>query len=168
MIILGLLAALFTIIFAGCGVTMSIFARDGRINLVECACLSWLLGCGIVSLLLWIVGAFCSGLLLQLLVAIACLLIAIVGWRTKTKTSAKFMLPQPSNIFEWVLGSIIVIEIAVLIFVSFKHTLGWDGLPNWEVKARYAFLNGGIIPASYYSSLGRAFSLPEYRDCCCT
>jgi demethylmenaquinone methyltransferase/2-methoxy-6-polyprenyl-1,4-benzoquinol methylase len=28
-------AALFTIIFAGCGMTMSIFARDGRINLVE-------------------------------------------------------------------------------------------------------------------------------------
>ena len=162
MIVLGLLAALFTIIFAGCGVTMSILARDGRINLIECACLSWLFGCGIVSLLLWIFGAFCSGLLLQLLVAIGCVLIAIAGWRAKRKTSAKFTVPRPANIFDWVLGSIIVIEIAVLIFVSFKHTLGWDGLLNWEVKARYAFLNGGTIPASYYSSPGRAFSHPEY------
>jgi hypothetical protein len=162
MIVSGLLAALFTIILAGCGVTMSIFARDGRINLIECACLSWLFGCGIVSLLLWIFGALCSGLLLQLLVAIACLLIAIVGWRARRKTSARFTLPQPGNIFEWVLASIIVIEIAILVFVSFKHTLGWDGLLNWELKARYAFLNGGIIPASYFSSPGRAFSHPEY------
>jgi hypothetical protein len=162
MIVSGLAAALFTIILAGCGVTMSIFARDSRINLIECACLSWLFGCGIVSLLLWIFGALCSGLLLQLLVAIACLLVAIVGWRARRKTSARFTLPQPGNIFEWVLASIIVIEIAVLIFVSFKHTLGWDGLLNWELKGRYAFLNGGIIPASYFSSPGRAFSHPEY------
>src|SRR5580765_1871466 len=52
-------------LLAGLGVATSIFARGGRINLVECVCLSWLLGCGIVSLLLWTCGAFCSGFLLQ-------------------------------------------------------------------------------------------------------
>jgi hypothetical protein len=33
---------------------------------------------------------------------------------------------------------------------------------NWELKARYAFLSSGILPQSYYSSPGRAFSHPEY------
>ncbi len=162
MIVLGLVAALSTIFIAGFGVTMSIFARGKRINLVECACLSWLLGCGIVSLLLWVCGMVCSGLLLQSIVAVACLLLAIIGWRAKRNANAKIDLPRPANISEWILGSMILVEIAVLVFVSFKHTLGWDGLLNWEIKARYAFLNGGVIPASYYSSAGRGFSHPEY------
>ncbi len=165
MIVVGLLAALFTILIAGCGVTVSILARGGRINLVECACLSWLLGCGIVSLSLWVGGAFCSGLVLQAIVTLLCLLLAIIGWRATRKTNARFYLPTPATITEWILAGIILLEIAVLIFVSFKHTLGWDGLLNWEIKARYAFLNGGTIPSPYYSSAGRGFSHPEYPLC---
>jgi hypothetical protein len=162
MIVLGLFGALFTIVIAGFGVTMSIFARAGRINLIECACLSWLFGCGIVSLLLWVFGAFCSGLPLQTIVALVCVVLVIVGWRAKQKANANIDLPKPETLVEWILGGVILIEIAVLIFVAFKHTLGWDGLLNWEIKARYAFLNGGSIPASYYSSAGRGFSHPEY------
>jgi hypothetical protein len=162
MIVVGLLAALFTIFGAGFGVTMAIFARGGRMNLVECACLSWLLGCGAVSLSLWIGGAFCSGLVLQAIVTLLCLLLVIIGWRATRNANTRIDLPRPANISEWILAGIILIEIAVLIFVSFKHTLGWDGLLNWEIKARYAFLNGGTIPSSYYSSAGRGFSHPEY------
>jgi hypothetical protein len=162
MIVLGLIAALFTIFIAGLGVTMSILARGGRVNLIECVCLAWLLGTGVVSLLLWLCGMFCSGLILQTVVTIACLGLAILGWRAKKRSNATFALPRPSNVTEWILSGIVLIEIAVLLFVSFKHTLGWDGLLNWELKARYAFLNGGSIPSSYYSSAGRAFSHPEY------
>ncbi len=162
MILLGLFAGLFTIFVAGFGVTMSIFARSGRINLIECGCLGWLFGSGIVSLLLWIGGMFFSGFVLQAVVTIACLALGILGWLAKRNSNAHFNLPKPANIAEWTLGSIVLVEVAVLLFVSFKHTLGWDGLLNWEVKARYAFLNGGVIPASYYSSAGRAFSHPEY------
>ena len=49
--------------------------------------------------------------------------------------------PRPFEIF---LGTIIVIEIAIVFYLSFVHTLGWDGLLNWEIKARYAFANGGV------------------------
>jgi hypothetical protein len=163
MIVFGLIAALFTIFISGLGMTMSIFARGGgRINLIECACLAWLSGAGIVSLLLWICGMFCSGFILQILVTIACLVVAILGWRAKQHLNATLTLPRPANISEWILASIVLIEITVLVFVSFKHTLGWDGLLNWEIKARYAFLNGGVMPVSYYSSAGRSFSHPEY------
>lgn len=162
MILIGLVAAILTILAAGFGVTLSIFARTKRFNLVECACLSWLLGSGIISLLLWIGGTFCSGLVLQAVVTIACLALAIFGWREKQKAAARFNFPTPKNPVEWVLATIVALEVAILLFVSFKHTLGWDGLLNWEIKARYAFFNGGVIPASYYSSAGRAFSHPEY------
>jgi hypothetical protein len=162
MILLGLFAAIFTIFASGFGITLSIFARNGRVNLVECTCLSWLLGTGSVSLLLWLCGTFCSGLILQSCVTIACLALAIVGWRAKKRATARFVVPVPANLGEWLLGAVILIEIAILFFVSFKHTLGWDGLLNWEIKARYAFINNGVIPESYYSSEGRVFSHPEY------
>lgn len=162
MIVLGVFAALVIIFFAGFGVTLTIFARRDRLNPIECACFAWLFGCGIVSLLLWICGMFCSGLVLQTIVAFACLGLAIYGWRAKRIANSRFDLPRPANIAEWVLGSIVVLEIAIFIFASFKHTLGWDGLLNWEMKARYAFLNGGSVPAAYYSSAGRIFSHPEY------
>jgi hypothetical protein len=162
MIAVGLVAALVTIFLAGFGIAIWIFARADRINLIECACLAWLFGCGTISLLLWFCGMFCSGLFLQAIVTVACLLFAVLGWRAKRNANARFDLPKPANITEWILASLIAIEIAVLIFTSFKHTLGWDGLLNWELKARYAFLNDGTIPAAYYSSDGRAFSHPEY------
>jgi hypothetical protein len=162
MIVLGLIAALFTIATAGFGVTMSIFARTGRINVIECSFLAWLLGCGVVSLLLWLCGAFCSGFVLQSVVTIACVAFGILGWRLKRKANTNFALPRPANLTEWILAAIVAVEIAVLVFVSFKHTLGWDGLLNWEMKARYAFFSGGVIPSAYYSSAGRAFSHPEY------
>lgn len=162
MIVFGLIAALFTILLAGFGVALSILSRAGRVNPIECVCLGWLFGSGIVSLLLWVGGMVCSGLVLQTIVALACLALAILGFRAKRIANARFDLPKPANIVEWILGVIVLLEVAVLIFVSFKHTLGWDGLLNWEMKARYAFLNGGSIPAAYYSSPGRVFSHPEY------
>ncbi len=162
MIVIGLIAALATVAIAGLGVTMSIFARTGRINVIEFACLAWLLGCDIVSILLWVCGAFCSGFVLQSVVTIACVALGIFGWRLKRNAKANFALPRPANVTDWILATIVAVEIAVLLFVSSKHTLGWDGLLNWEMKARYAFLSGGVIPSSYYSSAGRAFSHPEY------
>lgn len=162
MILLGLLGAILTILAAGFGVALLIFARTERLNLIECSCLAWLLGSGIVSLLLWVCGTFCSGIALASIVTIACLALGILGWRAKQHAAARFVLPLPANVIEWFLASLVVVEIAILLFVSFKHTLGWDGLLNWEIKARYAFLNGGVIPQSYYSNAGRAFSHPEY------
>jgi len=162
MILLGLFGGIFTIFAAGFGVALSIFAQRGRVNLVECTCLAWLFGSGIVSLLLWLCGTFCSGLTLQAVVTMACLALAILGWRVKLLSRARFIVPVPASSIEWLLSSIVVAEAAILLFVSFKHTLGWDGLLNWEIKARYAFVNNGVIPASYYSSSGRAFTHPEY------
>src|SRR5207249_2592857 len=79
MTLLGLSAGYLTIFIAGFGVTLLVFAKAGRLNLVECSCLSWLLGSGAVSLLVWLCGTFCSGLILQMVVTIACLALGISG-----------------------------------------------------------------------------------------
>src|SRR5262249_5806606 len=88
--------------------------------------------------------------------------LAILGSRARQHANATFVLPRPASVTEWIFSGIVLVEIAVLLFVSFKHTLGWDGLLNWELKARYAFFNGGSGAGSDYSNAWPAFSHPEY------
>ncbi|HEX4638300.1 MAG TPA: hypothetical protein VH170_02325 [Chthoniobacterales bacterium] len=159
---MGLLGGYFTLFAAGFGVTLLLMRTSPRINVIECFCLSWLLGVGIVSLIIWVCGLIVSGLALQILLAAICLMLGFLGWRTKQRSQIKFSLRRPNNRLEWILAAILLLQLATIFFVSLKHTLGWDGLLNWEIKARYAFLNGGVLPQSYYSNPARAFSHPEY------
>jgi hypothetical protein len=162
MMLLGLVAGYFTLFVGGAGVALLMMRGSPRLNFVECACLAWLFGVGVVSLLLWLCGTFISGIALQSLVTAVCLALGIFGWRVGQKSQVHFSLPRPRSSIEWVLAGLLLIELVIVFLVSLKHTLGWDGLFNWEIKARYAFLNSGVLPGSYYSSAGRAFSHPEY------
>src|SRR5437868_4806375 len=156
---LALLGAFGTLLVAGYGLLALLVRQKTRLTLTEQIAFSWLLGVGVVSLLLWIFSLFVQGVLLPGLVSIICLSLRFVGWRQTVPLSLGRRGPKP---FEILLGIIVVIEIASVFYLSFVHTLGWDGLLNWEIKARYAFANGGIIPATYFSDSGRAFSHPEY------
>jgi hypothetical protein len=150
------------LLIAGAGVVLLIMSRAARINLVELACLAWLFGVAAISLSLWLGGMLFSGVALQVLVIAACIALGVLGWRAKQNSRSQFVLPRPTNPAEWLLAVLLLLELVMIFFVSLKHTLGWDGLFNWEIKARYAFLNSGVLPTSYYSSSGRAFSHPEY------
>src|SRR5205085_12438685 len=88
--------------------------------------------------------------------------LGVVGWRVQSRAGASFSFPWPRGAVEWALAITLTLEIVTVFVVTMKHTLGWDGLLNWEIKARYAFLNGGVVPELYYSSVGRAFTHPEY------
>ena len=156
---LALLGAFGTLLVAGYGVLALLVRQKTRLTLTEQIAFSWLLGIGVVSLLLWIFGLFVQGVLLPGLVSIICLSLGFVGWRQTVPLSLGRRGPKP---FEILLGIIVVIEIASVFYLSFVHTLGWDGLLNWEIKAHYAFANGGVLPATYFSDSGRAFSHPEY------
>jgi hypothetical protein len=159
-ILFGLLSACLTLFSSGFGLTLFLLRRAPRINVWECLCLSWLFGVGAISIMLWIFGAFLSGFALQITVAAFSVIIAAIG--LKAKGPGKFVLSLPSNLLEWFLAAVLFLELGAVLLVSFKHTLGWDGLLVWEIKARYAFINGGSLPASYYSTTGRVFSHPEY------
>lgn len=162
MTLLGLAGAYFTLLVGGAGVALLILSASTRLNLVEGACLAWLFGVGVVSLLLWLGGTLISGFALQSLVALFCLALGIFGWRVTKRREVQFSVPRPNSRLEWILAAALLLELLIIFVVCLKHTLGWDGLFNWELKARYTFLNSGILPQSYYSSPGRAFSHPEY------
>src|SRR5437762_4599799 len=155
---LALLGAFGTLFVAGYGLLTFLVRQETRLSLTEQIAFSWLLGTGAVSLLLWIFGLFVHGVLLPALVSIVCLLLGFVGWRRMVSLPPR-RTPKSLEIF---LGIVIIIEIAIVFYLSFVHTLDWDGLLNWEIKARYAFANGGVLPATYFSDSGRAFSHPEY------
>jgi hypothetical protein len=163
MILLGLFGSYLTILAAGFGLTLLMLSKPQRqLNILECSALAWLLGTGLVSLLLWTMGFLVSGIILQGLVTVICVGLSAFGWRAKRQATAFFTFPWPASWIEWILGALLVIEVITVLIVSCKHTLGWDGLLIWEAKARYAFLNSGTIPLNYYSDTGRAFSHPEY------
>jgi hypothetical protein len=162
MTLLGLAGAYFTLLIGGAGVALLILRSSTRLNVVEGACLAWLFGVGVVSLLLWLGGIFTSGVVLQSLVALFCVVLGILGWRVTQRREVHFSHPRPKSTVEWILTATLLLELLALFIVCSKHTLGWDGLFNWELKARYAFLNFGVLPGSYYASPGRAFSHPEY------
>jgi hypothetical protein len=162
MTLLGLAGAYFTLLIGGAGVALLVLRASSRLNVIEGACLAWLFGVGVVSLLLLLGGTFSSGIVLQSLVALFCLALGILGWRTTQKRDVYFSFPRPNSRIEWILTAALLLELLTLFIVCLKHTLGWDGLFNWELKARYAFFNSGVLPGSYYSSPGRGFSHPNY------
>jgi hypothetical protein len=162
MTLLALIVACGTLLLAGAGITLSLPGGRARLNVIECFCLSWLFGVGAISLLLWIGGSFLSGIALQLLIAVTSVAFAFGGWKLFGGRGARFYFPRPATRWEWILTTVLVAQIAAVFYASCKHTLGWDGLLVWEIKARYAFLNDGVLPIAYFKSSGRYFSHPDY------
>ena len=140
----------------------AVLARSQRVNVMEWLCLAWLFGVGTVSLLLWIGSTFSSGLILRLMVTGACLLSGVAGGWMFRKHGARVSFFWPNDKLELVLTAVLLAQVAAILYASAGHTLGWDGLLVWEIKARYAFLNHGVLPAAYFTDAGRVFSHPDY------
>jgi hypothetical protein len=147
---------------AGVGITLLLLRRAKLLNALECACLAWLFGVGVVSLALWVGGNFVSGRVLQFLTAAFCIGLGYFGWRRFRHSSAQFHLPYPEHRVEWILAGVLLAQFASIFYMSFNQTLGWDGMFVWEIKARYAFLDNGVLPPNYFSSVDRTFIHPEY------
>jgi hypothetical protein len=161
MILTGLICGYLTLMCGGFGITVLLRRGGQRFNLVECLCLAWLFGTGAVSLLLWLLGTCISGIILPLLVVGCCVGLGVAGWRSIRRSQTTFFISRPQNFLEWILLGLLAVEIAIVFWVSLKRPLGWDGLLDWEIKARYAFLSNNVMPAHYFHS-GRVFSHPEY------
>jgi hypothetical protein len=154
-------AALATVFGCGYGAQSLFAGRSTSSNAAERIALSWLLGCGVISMLIWVFGFLVKGAVLPGLVLMAAVSLALMGWRRGVSSPALLQLTA----VEWILAFFIAAEIAVVFYLSCVHTLGWDGLLNWEIKARYAFFNGGVLPATYLQDAGRRFSHQEYPLC---
>lgn len=159
---LSLLFSLGVFFAAGGGIVLLLSRGGFRFGVCEFLALAWLLGTGGVSFALWLGGVLAlRGIALQLSTAGVAMALLAFGIRG-TSRNALPRWPKSLRPLDWALGAIIVSQLAALMLASYKHTLGWDGLVNWELKARYAFLNHGALPAEYFSAPGRSFTHPEY------
>lgn len=63
-----------------------------------------------------------------------------------------------------VLGTVLVVQAAALLGAAMLTPLGWDGLFNFELKARMAFEHDprGQLPLAYFSDLSRVWSHASY------
>ena len=155
----GLAVALFTIVAPGFWVTTLLVRR--RLTIAEHLALAWLFGTAVTSLTLWMGGFVLRGLLLQAAMTTFCVVCGALGFRRWRE------LPSQGPTEAWKTADIVfmvlfALESIAMFWISFQQTLGWDGLTIWELKARYAFLNGGALPSAYFSDVSRWFSHPEY------
>ncbi|MEY2545280.1 MAG: hypothetical protein QOG48_397 [Verrucomicrobiota bacterium] len=162
MIALGLIAAFATLLMAGCGICALLMRGWPVYNVAEFVSLGAFFGGAAVSLVLWAGGFFVSGPLLQGMVAICSVIIGALGWRAIRAHRVRFSFPKPRSPWQLLLFSVLTTALATVVIISLGKPLGWDSSFNWEIKARFAFLNGGTMPGNYYTSSGQALTHPEY------
>jgi hypothetical protein len=159
-IILFAVALLF-IIAAGCGIALLALPRNRPTSAVELFCLSFLFGASFVSLSSFAFGFLISGFRLRLMIVVCCLALLALGMRARPERfDWRFAPPARKRERASLCLAILLVGLAAL--VSSLRAMGWDGLLNWEIKARIAFLNGGAIPLSFYSDPTRPWTHPEY------
>ncbi len=158
---LALLGAIATILGAGSVFLLFIPAQRGPGIATQLA-LSWIFGTGLVSLLIWLLGFFLSAPLLPALITVVCMTLGVLTIKMRGYSPTRPRISGTSQPIALFLGTVIALELIFIFYFSFVHTLGGDGLLNWEIKARYAYANAGALPSAYFHDAGRATSHPEY------
>ena len=132
------------------------FERWAFAYLLGIAALSalWLLLSPLFALVdaLWLISASSAALIL---------LTRARRWATADRRRS-MDAPQRLGAVEMVLGGMIVIECAALFGAAFSTTLGFDGIFNFEWKARIMFEDAGRFPVEYLSDASRNWSHPQY------
>lgn len=153
--------ALLIQMLAGFGISRLILHRQSFNNLTESFALSFLLGVAFVSCLLFLLGLVVPGGGLRWSVTAICLVIGWIGWQ-RQRPQLRFRDFWPQTLVGRLLLAISVGQIAVVGWLCWVRVLGWDGLLNYEAKARWAFLRGGALPLSYFSDPSRDWSHQDY------
>lgn len=152
--------AIFVLLLAGSGMSRLVLRNQPSILFAELFAQSFLLGTLFVSSALFGFGFFVSGNGLIALVTAACLITGWLGWRLNPLIKAAEFWPRTQA--EKSLIAVNLTQIAIVGWLCHVRVLGWDGLLNYEAKARYAFLNGGALPLAYFSDPTRDWSHQDY------
>ncbi len=158
----GILLAVLTILAAGSGLTLALWRRSGPLLAAEFFGLAWLLGAGVISALLALLGIALSGGVLFAAVAAGALLLGLFGvqrWRAGVRIETG-LAGAPA--WEKWLSVVALLPVLYMGAVTFRDAMNWDGLLIWESKARHAFLAGGSLPAAYFSDATRVRFHPSY------
>lgn len=161
--LLLVLAALSVIVLSGYGVVRWLLRDAGPVWWWEVAGYSWLVGSGVVAVLLWVAGFVARGA--GLVAAVATVAAGIGGWlwhMAGSRQRPRFF-PPATRRWEAALSLLLLLPVGALAWQCMRETLHWDGLLVWELKARLAFQHGGALPLSYYAeSPMHAWSHPGY------
>ena len=151
--------ALLPLFLAGFGVSQ-LLASDRQKTGAELFGLSFLFGSAIVSLSSFLLGFLVSGATLRWSVAALCVAIGVIGFRQRGLPNRYELLPK--SVAGKCLLALGLAQITIVVWLSFQRVLGWDGLFNFETKARLAFLNGGVLPLDFFSDPSRSWTLQSY------
>lgn len=153
--------ALLLLLTGGCGIVLLSIPIRRQVTAVELLCLAFPLGAGLVSLSSFAFGFLVTGPALRLTITALCLALFVFGWRRKPlPLDRRSLAPDGRN--DWLLLGATLALTCLATWLSHLRVLGWDGLLNWEIKARIAFLSGGAIPLSFFSDPTRPWAHPEY------
>lgn len=159
---LGVLMAVLTVLSAGLGVTLALRRRSSSIMADELFAWSWLLGAGVISMLLALGGTVLSGVALVAVVTILALAGGVYGvMRLRGGVRVETGLAGIAGWEKWV-SLLALVPVGYFAWAAFRDAMVWDGLFIWEAKARHAFLAGGSLPASYFADATRVRFHPIY------
>jgi hypothetical protein len=155
-----------------CGrAVVALLLRETWLHWHERWAAAWLIGCG--------VGAFAWFTLMPLyawvspiwlLTSVMAAISAIGGWWSIGNGPRPMVRVRPATIdyrpstIDALLAVVLTIQIVVLFVVALHTPLGWDGLFNFEMKARLAFEHtpAGQLPLEYFSDPSQSRSHPHY------
>ncbi len=163
--ILLFLTALLILLFAGCGVVLLITSPKYAVSMPELLSLSLLFGVAFVSLTTFGAGLLFSGATLHWIITLACLATGAIGVAMRRRQGTESIYPLPSRVEALLLIGLLIIQAAIVIWWSLNRPLGFDGFAIWDLKARGAYLNGGVVPLSSFYDPTRIWSHPEYPLC---
>jgi hypothetical protein len=155
----GLALALILLMGAGFGISRVLLRNQSK-PWLELGALSWTFGAGYVSLGIWICSWFTHGKVLLTLVGGGALILALIGIRLPRPRAQ--VPSKPFSILEWALIAALVCQAGFVCYWHFRWVLGWDAMMIWEAKSRWAFQNGGALPADYFRELTLVNSQPHY------
>lgn len=139
-------SAMLSVIVAGCcGVWLSA-PRNRTFILPEFLGLTFLIGAGIVTLTWFILGLFAPSVT-HLLVGAFFAGVAAICIVMRRHRGLSIEWPKTKKPAEMLLTIIVGMQIFTIIILTVHYTtLGWDGLFNWEFKARISCLSDGTLP----------------------
>jgi hypothetical protein len=154
------IAALGVILVLGDAVVACVMRRMA-LYLFERLALAFILGAAALSVL-WLAFSGFYGIVNPLWLLTPTSLAISMATRRSPRPRVSFL-----NDWQWidlVLTCAIGAQIVAILFASLRTPLGWDGLFNFEIKARFIFENvpSGRFPLPYLSDASRIWSHPQY------
>lgn len=146
------LVALSIAFLGGFGVVLLLSAGKPRPDLCGICGSALICGAGLVALSSFWLGFLLHGPWLRCAVVGICLAPPLYVWKRNQWAWPELRLPPVTAPQVTLLALPAILLGFVTWFSLYRETLEWDGLFNWESRARVAFLSHGSIPLGFYTS----------------